>query len=1215
MQSYSIRLFLLCVLVLTRFVSSQADTVVLTEDFSGSTNIFGVTNKNAAQGTPWLQTTTLDGFGTVLAVCKATAEGNITAQNGSPVEVDGIVTIEWDAFHGYLGSNLSSTVSLLNSEGQSLVSYEYNCQSCKVTSVTIGNQPIPGFEAFSLQNRNGFGGNGKPYTATGNPHISVVLTARGGVTLTFYKDGAEVKKCLGSMGSLTKDVAKMVVSSTVTNTDRCYAIDNIRVSTGELVVDPNYIEGIASTVISGAEKLTFGPSTAEAFQNSFTVNITGTDGTNITEETIDEKVTDFKVVWDIEGFKTANDTEGQYCDSYGSFSVNGEGKVATTFDLRDVPMNFFGRLTATITYNGTTTVASRYVVALGDPSSNTSQVLPLGGYPINCSDYPDALVGYKLTGETYGAAKDLIVGGWCVSGSDAHQAVLQKDGDSTGFVRLTASQQGKSHVMTQKIESPSGQMIFKNRLRFNDEGGIVTLTAGYPFWSSKNYSCPVALLFKGGGLLLNNVPVTISGSSSLSVDQWYDIVLSADKSSECCYVMVYDTKGKLLGQSGVVAWTESASPTYFSVGMDNSYAGSIDMASYEAYIPVADAATYTLTADKTRLSIPQGESAKMLASVSDTRGYPITGQATWSIQEEDMRQSVVITPDAVDSHQAVLSMTSTAEAGTATVRVSIGGTTKTLPINLTSSAEAVKFTQSTTNVSIPMDAGGVVTTTFAAIVVTGDGTPIDNPVTLAAFGSDGLTPFTSAKGITFDAASGQLTVTSDAVPMQLIIRATGNNTSGEQLSKSVKVNIHGMKFDFGSDADDADADGFTVVSATTAYNAEAGYGISAGTPVVGGSASVTDASTDYLQGNFQFDFKVTKGDFYEVTVTYQGTLTTGYVNGDLAGYTLATHHTMTTETFIIPATMEIVDLRFSADNSTTARVAQISVTKQAKRQKRSKRVVHHIGDSTSANGGSWANTLSKTADNYPELTALCSFQNNGRGGRNLSTYYTQGLLANVLKDIYPGDILMLGNMGTNGMGSSFEADVNYYLNAAEALGAKVILNSYTPHGAVSNYSSGYNSSQHTFNSYRKDSYETVIRRADGIRAEYDKNYIGFVEIGKNADAAFNAYVSDYAKNGYANADAAAQAIISCFTDHNHYSNGTLACELMLKGYGDVKGIVAQLVELLKASDDPHDTSINTVKNSSDKSSETIFTLSGRRVASTLRPGIYIQGGRKILVRR
>ena len=70
-----------------------------------------------------------------------------------------------------------------------------------------------------------------------------------------------------------------------------------------------------------------------------------------------------------------------------------------------------------------------------------------------------------------------------------------------------------------------------------------------------------------------------------------------------------------------------------------------------------------------------------------------------------------------------------------------------------------------------------------------------------------------------------------------------------------------------------------------------------------------------------------------------------------------------------------------------------------------------------------------------------------------------------------------------------------------------------------------------------------------------------------ADAAFNAYVNDYATNGYASKDAAAQAIIKCFGDHNHYSNGTIAAELMIKGYGagaDAKGIVKSLYEIISA---------------------------------------------------
>ncbi len=60
-------------------------------------------------------------------------------------------------------------------------------------------------------------------------------------------------------------------------------------------------------------------------------------------------------------------------------------------------------------------------------------------------------------------------------------------------------------------------------------------------------------------------------------------------------------------------------------------------------------------------------------------------------------------------------------------------------------------------------------------------------------------------------------------------------------------------------------------------------------------------------------------------------------------------------------------------------------------------------------------------------------------------------------------------------------------------------------------------------------------------------------------------MADYATNGYADEDAAAEAILACFSDHNHYSNGTLACDLMLGGYSSTTtpGIVAQLVDILE----------------------------------------------------
>ena len=1234
MKKTSILLRLALLMVLLTAGNGRAwaqTTTVLTENFSGATNIFGVTATGLAEGSATIYDSGLTGFDKVLAVCKATAEATVKGTDGRAVDFSAsTLTAEWDAFHGWLGSELTTKVALVNSDGQELASYTYNCNKCQITDVTIGGNTVAAFQPFALQSKyqasqgaNGWqgGSKGQKYVATAgwNPHVAISMTALGGVEMNFTLNGTTTTM-LGSLGTLKKDVAKMTIVSNVNNTDRCYAIDNIKVSTEPFELDPDYVEGIANITITGADKMTFGPSTAEAFSNPYTVTIVGTDGTTITENNLNKKVTDFKVVWDIEGFKTQNDTQGQYCDSYGAFAVNNAGQVATTFDLRDVPMNFFGKMTATVTYNGKTVKAEKYVVALGNLSKGANQILPLAGYPAELNDYPAALNGYKITGETYGNGNDLIIGGWCVAGSDSHNGVLQTDADGTKFVRLTAATAKKSHVMTQKIESPSGQIIFENRLRFNSAGAVVTLTSGYPFWSSaSSYSCPITLTFDGSKIKLNGKTLANGDNDAVfTTATWYDVVLSADKSSECCYAMVYDTKGNLLAQSGVVAWAETSSPTFFSIGMGNNNTGSVDFATYEAFLPTAMTDSYTLTADKTTLSIPNKESATLTATLTDQNGYAITGQATWTVVEEDMQQSIIITPDATDSHKATVTLTETAEAGTATIQVSIGGSTKTIELSLTSSAESVKFTQSTTSITIPMDADATATATFAAIIIDGDGNDIHSTVTLAAYDKDNTVPVGSPDGaIHFDAATGVLTVKATASPTVLTIRATGLNSKNETLTKAVKVNIHGMKFDFGPTDDAAIAEGFTPVGPSTAYSATNGYGIKSGTAVaatVGGGSPAT-ATNDYLQGAIEFDFKVTKGDFYTVEITYQGILTTGYINSDLAGYELGNHTSLSTDTYTIPATVDIVDLHIAnADATHVAQIAQVTITKEPKRQKRGKRVVHHIGDSTSANSGSWAYRLAGMSTTYPELFSLCAFQNNGRGGRNLSTYYMQGHLYNVLRDIYPDDIVMLGNNGTNGMGNSFEADMNYYLDAAEALGAKVIINSYTPHGAVSNYAGGYNSTTATFSSYRKDSYETIVRKVAQQRENNDDNYLGFVEIGRNADAIFNAYAKDYAANGYANANAAAQAIITCFTDHNHYSNGTLACDLMLNGYKttDAKGIVQQLVDILKSET----TAIaGTVGGGSPATaSEALYSLSGQRVNGTPRPGIYVKDGRKIVIK-
>ena len=75
-------------------------------------------------------------------------------------------------------------------------------------------------------------------------------------------------------------------------------------------------------------------------------------------------------------------------------------------------------------------------------------------------------------------------------------------------------------------------------------------------------------------------------------------------------------------------------------------------------------------------------------------------------------------------------------------------------------------------------------------------------------------------------------------------------------------------------------------------------------------------------------------------------------------------------------------------------------------------------------------------------------------------------------------------MGTNpgGMsGTQFKAPLDYYVDACLAMGAKVILTSYTPHGCVEGYEYVYDKTTHTFHGCREDAYDSL-----GIRVIYEE---------------------------------------------------------------------------------------------------------------------------------
>lgn len=938
--------------------------------------------------------------------------------------------------------------------------------------------------------------------------------------------------------------------------------------------DTEYIEPIISAEIKGNQIMTFGDSPDIAAENKYTLTLTGQNGTIITADTIDSRIDDFNIEWDIDGFKTVNDTD-KYCDSYGEFAEHTNTATEVLFMLRQCDFNFYGKLNATVTYNGETIEASMYVAATGDKSMADNQILPEAGYPSDFDEYPDSLVGYTTLKDTYGG-NDIMVGGWGMSGSDSGDAVIMKE-ENNKFLRINCPTSSKSHMFTNSIDTPQKQIIFEQNIRFNGNG-CITLTSKQPYWTDKEgYTTPVTLEFDGTTIKLNGIAIKNNDIDvTVNKGKWYKIVLSADKTTESCFVKVYDLNGQFVGETDSIAWTENSEPTYYSIGFANKQTGTVDFDAYRAYYPAADISTYTLNISQETLSIPNKDTATLSASVKSKEGYNITGAAEWSILEDDM-QDIIITPDVVDSHKATITLGEGASAGEATVQVNIGGYTKTIKLNITDSAESIKFTSSQGSLAIPLDEKSVNTAKYSAAVINGDGMDLNRNVSLGIYDKNNVNKYNLPDGISFDASAGTISVTSAAVPCVFTVRATGESSDGKILSRSVKVTVHGLSFDFGSGADESVADGYTDINPSTTYTVSRGYGIE-GSAKAEGTPSIDNAKSDYLSGDFTFKAKVTKGKHYRVKIAFSGDLVSEYVSEALSGHerTLAaegTTHTgytvkteeITEQVYDIPVVDDVMDLKFSG-----ARVAYISIEKVEKTAAE-KPNIWSVGDSTIGNSGSYAYNLARDQANYPEFTALADYHNNGKGSRNLKTYYTQGWLDNILINIRPGDIVTIGNMGTNpgGMsGTQFKAPLDYYVDACLAMGAKVILTSYTPHGCVEGYEYVYDKTTHTFHGCREDAYDSL-----GIRVIYeerkdDPDILGFIDIGLNADNAFNEYVADYAKNGYENEDAAAKAIMDCFGDHNHYGNGgrsQLAGDLMLNGYGTAPGIVSELVRVLTES--------------------------------------------------
>lgn len=598
--------------------------------------------------------------------------------------------------------------------------------------------------------------------------------------------------------------------------------------------------------------------------------------------------------------------------------------------------------------------------------------------------------------------------------------------------------------------------------------------------------------------------------------------------------------------------------------------------------PVCDAKTVEGTSEV-------ANTATLTVDAKSTEGYNIISNAEWTVVDAATGEAsdfVTIIPDADNTHNATLTVAKGAAAGTYNVNVAMGGKTKQIPVTVTGTQDSVKFTKSTSSIGIPLEEGASQTYEYSAIAVDSENNNLNKSVTLAMYDKNNVNPLANTEAISFNAETGVLTVTAEAESTVVYIRAMSTNSEDKPITRSLKVTIHGLAFDFGAEA----ADGYTEVTPTTSYNDQAGYGISSGTTQVGGTGSLEDADSDYVEGAFTFQAKVEPKKVYAVTV--KGLSTNFTAEKVVAGLTGAASSGLSkkenSDAYLIAVTDDILDLTFAAGS----KVSSITIEKQPDKNPGSKPTIFTVGDSTLSNNGSWAYVISY--ESFPTLTDVAYFQCNGQGSQNLDTFYNGGqLMSRVLVNIAPGDYVTIGNMGTNGEGVNFEQAFNAYVDACEAMGAKVIINSYSPHGAVGGYASCYDSEKNTFEGYRKDNYDNIVRRIYEERTteggeKYDPAVVGFMDIGKMADAAFNAFVADYAgttmkfavgeqgtKTAYADKDTAAKAIIACFGDHNHYGDGgkgfdRLASNLMVRGYEAVGeypgaiGIVNRLIEIVSA---------------------------------------------------
>lgn len=901
-------------------------------------------------------------------------------------------------------------------------------------------------------------------------------------------------------------------------------------------ISPDYIENIASVEFNSFptnNQLVMGADGDTYADNLISLTITGERGTSLVTSP-DSKVNDYKIEWKFDGFRTMNGKPtGEsgifpgtqlYCDSYGKVEVSKSNQSAVNFQMKNTSANYYGMVSAVVTYNGKTVSVSRPLLLLADASSDNNIILPKAGYTADYDKYDDALVGYTAV------QNDELLGGWSTAGSD--KGVVNLKSDLNGkFLSLSRNLQGNTAYFYQTIGDISAQTVFCQDIRFGMSGNIAygTGKAVTEFGSTA-----FQLGFSATGFTLNGNTICAAQTG-----KWYHTEITADSTTKLCYAKIYALSAdgnyndeQPIGQSEVIAFDNGyTSGNYYRISIEKAN-NTVDINNVTIAKSVVDEKAIVIDAPQT-INIPKtGTSAADLSVTAKTvNGDNAIGAAKWEIADEFV-SGVSITETGANT--AVLAVDNTASSGEISIKVTINGATAVKIIKLIGTDDNVAFTKAPLGVLIPDNGNSEYV--YTAVVRNGNADIIsDRAVVYSLCDEKDLQPIT-ADGITLS-ADGKLTVSSSAEPQTICIRAVSTDNSGNAISRTTKVNVYNLKFDFGTNAP---TKGYTAVTASSAYSDSRGYG------VVGTAA---DNQSSISGSDFGFNVQLEKGNVYNVKVTYKGTVKCERIDSDLSGFE-RTKSGLEEDNYNVAVFGDgIMDLRFSGSGE----IDKISIEK-TERVPNTKPSWWTIGDSTVQQNGSWAYTIASdyTSDlsKYPQLAAVVGeFRNSGRAGRQHRSYYIEGLMNNVLCGIKPNDVVSISGMGTNDSASSkedFKRYNNQYIDAIEDMGGKVILASYTPTG---NYGATegkvYDSDNIQFKGMRTNSYDTAIREVYAQRvADGDKNILGFVDIGKLADimmtndvrAVYNNAVDEDKSDAQARmaANAKAEELMAMWKDYNHY---------------------------------------------------------------------------------